>query len=304
MVHEPKAPLFQSYRREIAGGGFVQRDLLMHPQFSVTLVRGSRIVLDYGLQAELVQYIPRLRELRRSQLSILLAGRGYFGIGDRFVDLSPGDIVSSDQSKLEPEGYTGSPFEVLIIAWQDDLFFGPRVVGDTRAGRLVAADVAALRAHTATEMSAGSHRWLAGLLERLRALGLPAASDVSCGPGDPSTPLSRVCRALGDALCRLDSQPSLLEIAEACALTERHVHRMLQELERSYGYPFSGWRDLVHDTRLAWATALLSVPSVSVVEAAAVAGYRSPVALVHAFSSRCGATPGKVARRLRERWDP
>lgn len=63
-----------------------------------------------------------------------------------------------------------------------------------------------------------------------------------------------------------------------------------------------GWRDALADMRMSAAQQLLSIPGMPIHRVAALSGFRSSIALAHAFSSRSPTTPGALARALRERW--
>jgi transcriptional regulator GlxA family with amidase domain len=143
--------------------------------------------------------------------------------------------------------------------------------------------------------------WLAELFRLLRGAGLPVELDPA-GLARAPEALARTYSVLGEALSRLDAQPSFTEVACAVQSSERQLSRHMGELARSYGHPFQGWRDFVHEMRLEWATQLLSVPGVGLGRVASLAGYRSVVALCHAFSMRGAETPRTIARRLAEHW--
>lgn len=278
----------------------VRRAIVRHPHFAITVLRSNGLATDWGMQGELVRFIARMT---RTQLSILLEGRGYFGPAPLF--LTPGDVVWSDQRLAEAEGYAGAPCEVLVVEWDHDALFGPEHRGEAQRGHIAPRDVARLRALVARLPMTPAAPWSIELAATLAALGLRTATEFEAH--DPASRHVQLFAELGNALSRLDAQPSLGEIADTLAVTERQAHRRFKELEDAYGARHEGWRDFIGDARLGWATQLLSVPGLPLSRVAALAGYGSTIALSHAFALRArggdASTPGVVARRLADRWD-
>jgi AraC-like DNA-binding protein len=275
---------------------FYERVIVRSEHFAVAVLRSRGLITDYGMQMEAVSYIARMR---RSQLSILLEGRGYFMRPSGLTWLAPGDIVESDQSRQESEGYAGSPCEAIVFEWSDVL--GDAWKGPARISRIARSDVSALRSHVASIDAMAPEQWIALLGARLRALGHRASREVAhASPARDR--LAFVFRALGDALSRIDRSPSLTDVADALVLTERQTLRQFKELKQRYDHPNDGWRDFIQDARLGSAMQLLSIPGVPLAQVARLAGYGSPVALSHAFAQRGADTPGTIARRIAERW--
>lgn len=293
--------LVQWTQRDIADHGVrFRRAIIRHPRFTVSVFRSHRIAIDWGMQAEVVYYMT---QLQRSQLSILLEGRGYFvphGTGAEWT-LGPGDIVESHQRWFEHEGYSGSPFEGIIVEWDDGTLFGPAHEGPARRSRLRPADVAGLRGLVNRFPSVTPSEWVAELAARLHAIGQRTRRDdridVAASPA-----LARLFRILGDTLTRLEERPALVELADALDVTERQANRHFAELEREYRHPNDGWRSFIHDARLGFAMHMLSVPNVPIAEVARLSGYGSAVALSHALARRGTDSPGVLARRLAARW--
>ncbi len=278
---------------------FVATTSVRGPGLGIATMMSRGVVTDWGLQARLVSYIARQT---RTQLSIVLAGRGYFAVGSETRALRVGSAVLSDQRLHGDEGYAGSPSMVLIVDWEPDDVMGPRHAGPPSIAQLGASDVARLRAHVSRWGAGPACEWASELIELLRALGLPAPrSRARALPTSPG--LARLYAALADVRTHLHEYPALGEIAGAVEMSERHVRRAFERLDRELGTGTNGWRDFLADTRLATAQQLLSVPGTSVSRVASLAGFRSPVALCHAFAERGGGTPGALARALRERWE-
>jgi len=75
--------LVQSLRREVSEhDAWFQRTMLRHERFSIAVLSSSGIANDYGLLMHAVTYLARFG---RSQLVILLAGRGYFASEGRTI---------------------------------------------------------------------------------------------------------------------------------------------------------------------------------------------------------------------------
>jgi AraC-like DNA-binding protein len=270
----------------------VRRVILRHPSFAITVLRSNGLATDWGMQGELVTFIARMT---RTQLSILLEGRGY--LAER--TLSPGDMVWSDQRLAEPEGYAGTPCEALFVEWDEGVLFGPAHRGANRAARMGKNDIARLRALTARVATTPPEQWSLELASMLRTIGFRTTEH---DPHAPSERHAQLYAKLGDAISRLDVQPSLGELARSLSVTERQANRQLRELEDKYAHRSEGWREFIQDARLGWATQLLSVPDMTLAQVAALAGYRSDVALSHAFRLRGAGTPGSFARRMSDRW--
>lgn len=288
---------FQSFRREVPErGAWIRRAALVHPSFGVTVLELHGLAQDWGAQGELVSFLPRLA---RTQLSIVLAGRGYFGADGRA--LGPGDVVVSDQRLLEPEGYFGEPALVLIVEHAEDTLFGATHRGPARGSRLGPRDVRRLRELVACLPHTPHARWVVALAVLLRSLGLGVEPGAEVPPADLSR-AAPILDAMGRALSNLAAFPSLDEVADSLELGERQARRQMLETFRELDHPYDGWREFLSDARLGWVTQLLSIPGLSQARVAALAGFRSPVALAHAFSRRTDRTPGAMARELAHRW--
>jgi AraC-like DNA-binding protein len=273
--------------------------MMRQERCAVAVLQSRGIAIDYGVISHAVAFRARGR---RSQLAVFLDGRGYLTTAGRVLSLGAGDVVESDQRDTDGEGYGGSPCEVIIVDWDADIAFPERSPRAPRTSRIGAGDIARLRALVARREEMPAARWFVELCSHLRTLGLGVELGLDPRGVRAPEPLVRTYGELGGALSRMHEQPSLPEIAEALRLSERQVNRRLTDLARSYGHPFEGWRDFVHEMRLEWATHLLSIRGVSLARVATLAGYRSTEALFHAFSRRGLETPRAVARRLAEHW--
>lgn len=292
--------LVQAYRREVLGhDAWLRRTVVRHERFRVAVMSSRNIATDFGLA---MNAVTCQSQARRSQLSIVLAGRGYFSPRGRTVTLGPGDVVASDQSEQEAEGYAGAPSEVIVLEWDPEHLFAPVRCGPARFSRLSAADVEGLRRLVQEADTLPAPLWVGELCLRLRAVGLLVGSEPR--PFEHRSPpsLAQAYDALGGALAQLGAQPSLTEIAGALGVSERQANRRIADLVREYGLPFDGWRTFVHESRLEWAMQVLSIPGVALSRAALLAGYRSTIALHHALSLRGASTPAAIARELSHRW--
>jgi AraC-like DNA-binding protein len=279
-------------------GVFYRRVIYRHPLFCVCVVRSSAIVHDWEIQAELVSFIARLA---RPQLTILLAGRGYFmtPAGPRL--LSSGDLVESDQSLREFEGYGGSPCECILLEWEDDTIFGRARRGPARFSRLGLRDVAVLRSLVARVEELPPAIFVGELARTLAALGQEVVLGADLDPPVPRS-TKRIFAAIGEAISRLGERPSLSEVATHVELTERQTNRHFKELSEGYAHPNATWREFIHDARVGAATQFLAVPGIPIGRVAQLSGYGSSIALCHAFALRGAPSPGELARRLAERW--
>jgi AraC-like DNA-binding protein len=268
--------------------------------FGVALLSSRGMVTDWGIQSELVSYIARQR---RTQLSIVLEGRGYFDLGARIFLLGVGDAVLSDQRCQGHEGYAGSPARILIVDWEGDETLGPEHRGPPITFHLGPADVAHLSAIVARPLASRPEIWAGEIVGTLRALGLPAPRGGIEEELYENAHVAALYRALAHVRSHLHEYPSISDVAAQVGLSERHVRRAFEQLDRDLGVGTNGWRDFLRDTRIGAAQQLLSVPGLSLSRVASLAGYRSSVALCHSFAERGDSTPGAIARRVHERWE-
>ncbi len=268
------------------------------PSFGASILRTSGLATDWGLQTRFTSYIARQR---RPQLSIVLAGRGYVATDGVTTSLGVGDALVLDQARGDHEGYAGAPCEVLILEWEPDTGLGPAHVGRPFVGRLGPRDLARLSALSARFSETTPLAWMIELVAILRALGLGATS-LPRAPSIASERVDALYRALGDVRTQLDRHPSLPELGESVGLSERQTRRDLEALETEFAMPIDGFRDALSDMRMSHAQQLLSIESLSLARVAQLSGFRSTIALNHAFTSRCAQTPGDLRTLLAHRW--
>ncbi len=275
----------------------------------IQLVASRRFITDWGLQTPLVRYIT---QQTRTQLSVVLAGTGYAELGPgRFVTLRAGDALRQAQSAGGAEGYGGDPLTVLIVEWRGDALGaahrGPASIAslDRATARALRASVDAMdRVDPKDERGAydAARRVLASLAAAGVIDGGPALGALP--PFEPDrSPAARVYAAIGEVRAGLHRHPSLPELAERASLSERHARRAFDAMDATLGTTSSGWRETIGDLRIGMAQQLLSLPELPLSVVAERAGFRSPVALCHAFAERGGITPRALARALAERWD-
>lgn len=268
---------------------------------AASLSWSSGLVTDWGVQSRLVHYIARQT---RSQLSIVLSGRGYVTTEHGNVTLGEGDVVELDQNLHDAEGYAmdGARWsEVLVVEWDHASRFGDAHRGPPRLGRIARCDVEGLRELTARVTTTPAETWLDELAARLRALGLRTPTRWVAPPPPPPA-IGELYRALGAAKQLIDAHVSITDVAEKLGLSERHVRRGLDVLAKRFGMTIDGWRTFVSDQRMHRAQIFLSVPGMALRDVARVSGFRSQIALTHAIANRAGTTPARLARELRERW--
>lgn len=293
--------LVQSFHRELADrDAFASRTMFRGKDFSLAVLGAAEIAIDRGVLGPTVKFAQRFR---RRQISIVLEGVGYVDFDGCLVMLREGDVLATDQRHHRAEGYGGPRSSVLILDWDEGGPFETSLRCEGAVASLAAHDRATLVAHVAQLAHEPPERWLFALTRHLAAMGILARPlpDPRALPTSPR-PLVVLYGALGTVLSRLETHPSLDELATMIGVSERQTKRLLAELTHGYAHSFASWRDFLHETRLDWTAQLLSVPNLGIERASKLAGYRSSVALHHAFSTRGGKTPGTIARELAERW--
>lgn len=277
----------------------VRRLLVRHQTFAFSILRSNGIAHDWELQSRMVAY--REYDFTRTQIAVLVDGRGYLWLETGPRTLSPGDVFETDQRRVEFESYAGSPLLLMAIEYDDDGLFGRAHRGAARHSRIGPHDAAVLRSLADRMEELEPAVLVREFVAFLRAIGQRVALDF-----DPwirqRTDVARVFGAMGDAISRIDRQPSLAEIAEAAELSERQTHRHLKTLMRDYAYPNDSWRHYISDARIGAAMQMLSVSGLPLARVAKLAGYGSATALCHVFALKGAPTPREIARRLAERW--
>lgn len=293
--------LVQRFRRDLPGyDAFYERSILRHEKFSIAILRSVGLAIDAGVWQDAVSYLSRFS---RTQLTIVVSGRGYYCSGNRMLSLEAGDAVLADQLRREREGYGGTPAEVLVLEWDSDHLFGSGHRGDARFFHLTNAEVARLRERVRSVDTRAPADFVADLCHELRALGFPfPACILPDDLAETPAPLVETYRVLGDALSRIHLHPSLDEVGRALAVSERQAHRRLSHLERRYAHHFSSWRAYLLDNRVEWTIQLLSNQRIPLKRVAELAGYRSAIAMNHALSSRGAPSPGALRKLLAQRW--
>lgn len=291
--------IVQWTRRDVPDLGVrVRRLIVREPSFVVMVLRSEGVAHDWGIQSEAVSFIARLH---RTQLSLLLEGRGYMWTPSGPHLLEAGDTTESDQGRMEVDGYAGSPLLLVQVEYERDGLFGPAHRGAARFSRLARSDVSTLRSICERVEEIRPAQLVLELARVLRTLGYPVTLDFEAS-ARPRLDVGRVFGAMGDAISQIERQPSLTEVAGAVDLTERQTNRHIKELSRAYAHPIESWREFIHDVRIGVATQILSIPNVPLAQVAKLSGYGSAIALCHALSARNAPTPGEIARRLAERW--
>ena len=266
--------------------------MLKDTWLSVAVLFNQGVAVDRGVTRPALQFLKRFR---RTQLTLVLSGRGYLELAHGGVKtLRAGDVALSHQSDHRGEGYFGG--HVILVDWDGECAIAPQFT------RIAPNDVLGFLSLVNSMGQKAPIGFVRELSLRLQALGLPRhvidPDGVTPAPGD----MARLYAALGHTLSSLDRHPSLPELAGVMQASERHVHRQLAHLAKTYGHSFVGWRDFVNEMRLDWATQLLSIPKISTASVVKLAGYRSAIALNHAYRTRGADTPAAIARRLAEHW--
>lgn len=265
------------------------------PLLRVGVQEGRGIASDYGL---LDRATPFVREVRRVCLSIVLDGDGRFDEAGRRVWVRPGDAVLSQANRGGTEAYAGTRSRVLVLEWAANTI-GPESRGGGVVVRLDERDRATLGA--AAEALAGPRpveavvaivgvlRSAGILLERLEVCDLAGTSDAQD---------RALAHALDGPLSNLAAFPAIDDVGDPLGWGQRLVHRRIAALASRYGLAFDTWRALLHHLRLAMALRLASAGATTELIAQKT-GYRSPVALCHAFAKAGLPSPGTLAREAR-----
>ena len=268
---------------------------LRAPLLRVGVQSGHGIASDYGL---LDRATPFVRDVRRVCLSVLLEGDGRFDEGDRRLWLRPGEAVLSDASRGGTEAYAGPRSRVLVLEWASGSL-GPSADASGLVVRLDARERAALAsAADALEGPRPVHAVIE-ILAVMRSAGV-ALERVDIGHlTERSDPRDHaLALALDGPLSNLASFPAIDDVVDELGWSQRLVHRRIAALATRYGFAFDTWRALLHHLRLAMALRLASAGATTELIAKKT-GYRSPVALCHAFAKAGLPSPGTLAREAR-----
>src|SRR5690349_4397454 len=188
--------IVQWTRREVPDLGVrVRRLIVREPSFVVMVLRSEGVAHDWGMQSEAVSFLARLH---RTQLSILLEGRGYQWLPSGPRLLSAGDVVEADQRRMEHEGYAGSPLLLVQVEYEDGGLFGPAHRGSARLSRIERSDVATLRSICERMEETGPAELVVEIARALRAIGQPVALDFAAS-ARPRLDVGRVFGSMGDA---------------------------------------------------------------------------------------------------------
>jgi AraC-like DNA-binding protein len=285
--------LVQTFRREVVEhGALTSRTMLKDTWLSVAILCNQGLAVDRGVTRPALEFPKRFR---RTQLTLVLSGRGYLELAQGgVITLRAGDVALSHQSEHRGEGYFGG--HVILVDWDGECAIAPQFT------RIAPSDALGFLSLVSSKAQHAPIDFVRELALRLQALGLPPHLVDPDGITPAPAPMARLYAALGRTLSNLDQYPSLPEVADVMQASERHVHRQLSHLAKTYSHSFVGWRDFVSEMRLDWATQLLSIPKISTATVAKLAGYRSPVALNHAYRTRGADTPATIARRLADHW--
>jgi AraC-like DNA-binding protein len=291
--------LAQTQHRVAPGhAAFFERRTFRSSHVRVIALRSSRLVTDFEL---LERAAPFMTHCRRSQVTLVLEGRAYL-LDESGCErsLAPGDVLFSDQLRGEPESFGGERSSVVIVEWDDDSLAPPWRRPAERA-RLSASELDLAR--TALE-NADGRAIVETLIALLRGLGVGVARDVRPALRlEAPARVYEIVRLVDASLSALDRHPSLDDVADGLGVTRRQASRWLSEYTREHTPHAAGYRDLLHASQLEAAIQFLSLPDRPPIEhVASMAGYRSPVALCHAFSRRGLPTPRAIAERLATRW--
>ncbi len=146
--------------------------------------------------------------------------------------------------------------------------------------------------------SADQRRTLASAFELFRSLGAPLELDVDALDGEPSERDRKLAGAMEHQMAHLASRATTIELGDVMKLSERQVHRIVEDFNLRYGFNAGNWRDTRNRWRVQLAVSLLSLRETTVAAVAKEVGYASPNALARAFAKAGLPPPGLVREHL------
>jgi len=130
-----------------------------------------------------------------------------------------------------------------------------------------------------------------------RALDVQIRADIE-RPGNPAWQL--VSSALDAALSRLRDGRGLVDVADGLGVGERQARRVVQSLQRAYGWNTSGsWRDALLRRRAMMAALSMTAPGATSEVVSRSLGYASAASLCRALDGLSLPSPGSIARRVK-----
>lgn len=269
------------------------------PFMRVSVHDGRNGSTDWGVVERALPFVHRMS---RTELTVVLRGRGRFDEGGRHHEIGAGMLALSDQSRRGTEAYAGRATRYLVLEWD------PRVLGAGHHGhvaiaRLTQASVTRLGALADTLVGVPDARVTAetttAMLDLLRASGLAIARIEAGALRTPVDDAQRLADALGHHLSQLRAHPDIEDVGGELGWNVRLVHRRLASMVGAYGLPWPSWRALLRHYRFTSALRLLSAPGATTELVARATGFRSPSALCHAFDKAGLPSPGTFTRDAR-----
>ncbi|CAN5253977.1 hypothetical protein BH09MYX1_BH09MYX1_67450 [soil metagenome] len=265
------------------------------PHLRIALRSGMNVTTDYALVG---RAIPFAVQMRRPQISIVLAGRARAEENGRRVWLSPGEVLASDGGAVRggTMAYTGPALRQLLVEW-DPAVFGAAHDRSLETSTLSATDLARLdAAATRAVTEETSALGIAEVFALLRAIGAPLAAIEDRKSEASRAPVSSLHAAVADQLSALARFPSIDDLASRLDSNQRRLHRHIRTLAERFSLPWNDWRSALHSQRILDATRLLAAPGATTEVVARLTGFRSPTSLCHAFAKAGLPSPGTLAR--------
>lgn len=280
----------------------VTEHAILHSSYTVCIHRRIGVQIDTRMLSP-SRCLKRRSVANRSNLVISLEGEGTrIHRGEREWHLLPGTVTPQSHRSFHIRN--DSDCTVLILEWADG-FAGSKCVESEAPGSLAPRTLARLRqaALTLTDRSAPIDdvaKATQSVLGLLRAEGFPFET---VGPHELQEPVepwaARLCKEIDRAVSDLPRQPMLVDLEERLGWPERRIRTRLGELRERYLMNHGSWREIVRGWRFMTALALMSRPQATTEEVAALAGYRSAIALCDAFREAGLPSPGSVRDELR-----
>jgi hypothetical protein len=271
----------------------------------VTFAEGHNVASDFALLQRAAPFVACLAPRPRAELLLVLRGQGRYAEGARRGFLSEGDAALSCVLGGASLAYAGEVSRVLCIQWEPDA--GVPLPSNLTMVRFGTRDAALLSEAAASLGAAGWQSAISRMFRLLRAIGFTFAMEAVRELEAPEERRDASVRmAWNGRLSRLDSQPSIEEVARAGGTTMRQVNRTMGTMARRYALPWSHWKGTLHGVRMLQALRLLSCRGATTEVVARATGFRSPSALCHALAIGGLPSPGVLAREacrdVLERW--
>lgn len=273
---------------------------VVHPHYRIALKQRRGVICDDRL------FYPsgHPTSKARSLLVVSLVGRIRLFTADGEAELAPGEYGLVGYGRAHGIRQEGSQL-ALTMEWEPGLV-GDRLAGPLESGALAPASLRRLKAVAAPWLDDSEAHGVAlpsqaaELLAILRSEGLPlsAASPEELRDDIPERE-RRLLLALDRNLSAQRHQPTLQDLQDELDMSERHIRRLLLEVQERYGFPTGkGWRDHLRGWRLPVAAALMSVKQARTEDVAKMLGFSSPAVFCDVMARAGLPSPRSISDAL------